>query len=128
MLMSLQRSALRPTSLQPLPLARPLRTTRCRAVIKRQQEAVAPAEEESPFLDPLVRSFLLGVGAGCVVESIHVFTKFLGLMGQNDTAADAIQALQEQVAPLFVWDHVAALVSVLEFSSELVFWAMSHGC
>lgn len=112
MLQTLQRSALRAATPQRLALERPLRTTSCRAVIKRPQEAVAPVEEESPFLDPLVRSFLLGVGAGCVVESIHVFTKFLGFMGQNDTAADALQALQEQFAPLFVWDHVAAVVSV----------------
>jgi len=29
--------------------------------------------EDSPFLDPLVRSLILGVGAGIVCEAAHVF-------------------------------------------------------
>lgn len=112
MLLSVSSNPLRATGPKRAALHKPLMTTRCKAVVKRQQEAVAAVEEESPFLDPLVRSFLLGVGAGCMVESVHVFLKFFDFIGQHGTAADAVHALQEQVAPLFVWDHVAAVVSM----------------
>lgn len=37
--------------------------------------AAAPAAGTSPFLDPLVRSLFLGVGAGIVCETVHVFLK-----------------------------------------------------
>lgn len=38
--------------------------------------AAAPAKpEESMFLDPLVRSLFLGVGAGIVCETLHVVLK-----------------------------------------------------
>jgi hypothetical protein len=38
--------------------------------------AAAPAkQEESMFLDPLVRSLFLGVGAGIVCETLHVVFK-----------------------------------------------------
>ena len=30
---------------------------------------------ESPFLEPLVRSFLLGMGAACVLETGHIASK-----------------------------------------------------
>lgn len=58
-------------------------------------------EQESPYLDPMIRSFLLGIGAGAMVEAGH-------------TAVQVVQAggfhfNLDQFAPLFVWDHVAAL-------------------
>ena len=41
--------------------------------------AIAPKakgqEDSNPFLDPLVRSLILGVGAGIFCEAAHVFTK-----------------------------------------------------
>ena len=32
-------------------------------------------EDPSPFFEPLLRSFLLGLGAGAIFESLHVCTK-----------------------------------------------------
>lgn len=45
--------------------------------------AATPMKEDaSPFLDPLVRSLFLGVGAGIACETLHVLTKVgKGLVG-----------------------------------------------
>ena len=32
-------------------------------------------EDPSPFFEPLLRSFLLGLGAGAIFESLHVCMK-----------------------------------------------------
>lgn len=40
-----------------------------------QQEQVDP--KESPYFDSLCRSFLLGVGAGALVETVHMVSKLV---------------------------------------------------
>ncbi|KAF8056873.1 ddmC [Scenedesmus sp. PABB004] len=104
--------------LAPGPAAgRPGRAARCapvRAVVKRAKavELAAAEAEESVFLDPLVRSFLLGIGAGVLCEGGHVAFKALSLLqasGDLEALGAAVRANLEQFAPLFVWDHVAAL-------------------
>ena len=37
--------------------------------------AVPPQDDPSFFLEPLMRSFVLGVSAGCIFESLHVVGK-----------------------------------------------------
>lgn len=39
------------------------------------QEAADP--QESPYFDSLCRSFLLGVGAGALVETVHMVSKLV---------------------------------------------------
>jgi hypothetical protein len=71
---------------------------------------VAASPEDSYFLEPLLRSFLLGVGAGALVETTHVLFKFLGVAAESGPGImDALPNALPEFAPLFVWDHVAAL-------------------
>lgn len=68
------------------------------------------ASGESPFLEPLLRSFLLGVGAGALVETTHVLFKFMGIAASSGSGLiDALPGALPEFAPLFVWDHVAAV-------------------
>jgi hypothetical protein len=45
------------------------------ALFAEQQEQTDP--QESPYFDSLCRSFLLGVGAGALVETVHMLGKLL---------------------------------------------------
>jgi hypothetical protein len=82
-----------------------------RAVVQRKgAEQEAAIEQESPFLDPMIRSFLLGISAGAACEAAHVGLEALSLAGQgSDGWLQAVQQNLGQFAPLFVWDHVAAV-------------------
>ena len=46
-------------------------------------EVAAESQDGDYFLDALLRSFLLGVGAGALVETTHVLFKFLGLAASS---------------------------------------------
>eukprot|EP00882_Tetradesmus_deserticola_P026255 GHRQ01028927.1.p2 GENE.GHRQ01028927.1~~GHRQ01028927.1.p2 ORF type:complete len:111 (-),score=18.19 GHRQ01028927.1:28-360(-) len=82
-----------------------------RAVVQRHGAAEEAAlEQESPFLDPMIRSFLLGISAGAACEAAHVGLEAMSLAGQG--SAGWLQAVQQnlgQYTPMFVWDHVAAV-------------------
>lgn len=70
----------------------------------------AAADSSSYFLEPLLRSFLLGVGAGAVVETTHVlFKAFTIAAATGPQVIDALPGALPEFAPLFVWDHVAAV-------------------
>jgi hypothetical protein len=72
--------------------------------------AKAAAAPDDYFLEPLLRSFLLGVGAGALVETGHVLLKFMGVaVASGPAVLDALPNAVSDFAPLFVWDHVAAL-------------------
>lgn len=81
-----------------------------------QPEAAAaaappPASSASDyFLEPLLRSFLLGVGAGAVVEAGHVVFKAATIAAESGPSImDVLPGALPEFAPLFVLDHVAAL-------------------
>lgn len=46
------------------------------AAHRHPQEQIDP--QESPFFDSMCRSFLLGIAAGAVVETVHMLTKVVG--------------------------------------------------
>jgi hypothetical protein len=80
------------------------------AVTAASPAAAPPAQADDYFLEPLLRSFLLGVGAGAVVEAGHVLFKALSLAAATGPEVmDALPGALPEFAPLFVWDHVAAL-------------------
>ncbi|KAF6263226.1 hypothetical protein COO60DRAFT_1267627 [Scenedesmus sp. NREL 46B-D3] len=82
-----------------------------RAVVPRKGAVEEAAlEQESPFLDPMIRSFLLGISAGAACEAAHVGLEAMSLASQgSDGWLQAVQQNLGQFAPLFVWDHVAAV-------------------
>jgi hypothetical protein len=52
------------------------------------------ADDANPFLDPLVRSLFLGVGAGIVCEAMHVFLQVRCLSWRRGSAVEALRALR----------------------------------
>jgi hypothetical protein len=71
--------------------------------------AAAPIADDY-FLEPLLRSFLLGVGAGAIVETSHVLFKAFTIAAESGPGVmDALPGALPEFAPLFVWDHVAAV-------------------
>ncbi|KAK9917944.1 hypothetical protein WJX75_009983 [Coccomyxa subellipsoidea] len=74
-------------------------------------------DDPTPFFEPLLRSFLLGLSAGALFESAHVALKFFGLMGEVGVhqVSDVLPSVTERFAPLFLGDHVVALGSWLLF-------------
>lgn len=74
------------------------------------QAANAKPPGDDYFLEPLMRSFLLGVGAGAVVETSHVLFKAFSLgVEAGPQMMELLPASTAEFAPLFLWDHVAAL-------------------
>lgn len=73
--------------------------------------ASPPQDDPSFFLEPLLRSFVLGVSAGCLFESLHVAFKFVGLATEVGLAsvADALPAVIDRFSPLFAGDHAVAM-------------------
>lgn len=59
-------------------------------------KAATPEEDETPYLEPLLRNFVLGAGAGVIAEMLHVlFTVSQGLalaMQSNFTSFPGIFA------------------------------------
>ena len=75
-----------------------------------QAQTAAAAPGEDYFLEPLMRSFLLGVGAGAVVETTHVLFKAFSIAAATGPQVmDVLPGATAEFAPLFLWDHVAAL-------------------
>ncbi|KAK9824593.1 hypothetical protein WJX72_011558 [[Myrmecia] bisecta] len=74
-------------------------------------------DDPSPFFEPLLRSFLLGLGAGAIFESLHVAMKFFGVLDQvgYSQLAEVWPKVLDQVSPLFVGDHVVAVASWIVF-------------
>lgn len=77
--------------------------------------AQPPAEAESEFLEPFLRSLILGVGCAWVLESAHVALQFFGLLGgaPAGSLADLAAQLPAVSPPLFWEDHLAALAMCL---------------
>ena len=73
--------------------------------------AAPPQDDPSFFLEPLLRSFVLGVSAGCLFESLHVAFKFVGLATEVglSSVADALPAFIDRFSPLFAGDHAVAM-------------------
>lgn len=94
----------------PRPLPLPRGTVAVNANKPKVQVAVQEQADpqESPYFDSLCRSFLLGVGAGALVETVHM----LGKIVQTPDVAGLMAS-----TPLFLWDHVAAVV----------FWVALYG-
>jgi phenylpropionate dioxygenase-like ring-hydroxylating dioxygenase large terminal subunit len=71
--------------------------------------------EHGRFQETFVRSFLLGLGAGAILETLHVTSKFLGVIGQFAQAhqlaemRDVLPSLSHQFSPLFAADHAVAI-------------------
>jgi hypothetical protein len=62
-----------------------------------QQEQVDP--KESPYFDSLCRSFLLGVGAGALVETGHMLSKLVQTPDVAGGLADCAVGQQEAAGP-----------------------------
>lgn len=62
-----------------------------------QQEQVDP--KESPYFDSLCRSFLLGVGAGALVETGHMLSKLVQTPDVAGGLADCAAGQQEAAGP-----------------------------
>ncbi|KAL4425964.1 hypothetical protein ABPG75_009980 [Micractinium tetrahymenae] len=107
----------RPGSLA-VPAARPCRRTAhtlSAARGKREVELTARQEAaESPFLEPFVRSLVLGLGAAVVLESTHEMLQLLS-RSAGSSSANMVEMLQALPPPLFVADHVAAIAGWLGF-------------
>lgn len=72
----------------------------------------APSEPllDAVFTDSFLRCFLLGLGSGVLCEGGHVAYELLGLQALSaEGLAHALNSYADQLAPMFVWDHVAAL-------------------
>ncbi|CAK0786996.1 hypothetical protein CVIRNUC_010212 [Coccomyxa viridis] len=84
---------------------------------RRQKREVK--DDPTPFFEPLLRSFLLGLTCGAVFESLHVALKFVGLVTSGEigvhSITDALPSVADRFAPLFLHDHVVALSSWLLF-------------
>ena len=87
--------------------------------------AAAPPQQQQQsdyFLEPLLRSFLLGVGAGAAVEATHVLFKALSIaVATGPQVLDALPGALPDFAPLMVWDHAVAVGAwVLLYVAEAV--------
>ncbi|WIA22778.1 hypothetical protein OEZ86_009732 [Tetradesmus obliquus] len=72
--------------------------------------AAAPARAEaSPFLDPLVRSLILGVGAGMLCETGHVLFKALSLAETGALPSPFTPGALAAFSPNFIADHAVAI-------------------
>lgn len=69
---------------------------------------------ESPFLEPFVRSLVLGLGAAVVLECTHELLQLLS-RSAGSSSANVLEVLQALPPPLFVADHVAAIAGWLGF-------------
>uniref|UniRef100_A0A7S0RGI2 Rieske domain-containing protein n=1 Tax=Chlamydomonas leiostraca TaxID=1034604 RepID=A0A7S0RGI2_9CHLO len=83
-----------------------------------QAKAVATDEKateaESFFLEPALRSFLLGVSSGALLELCHVATKVIDFASAEGALAameftPAMERLAVELAPLALWDNAAAI-------------------
>lgn len=71
---------------------------------------------ESPFLEPFVRSLVLGLGAAVVLESTHEMLQLLSHTAAGTSSSTSVlELLQALPPPLFVADHVAAFAGWLGF-------------
>ena len=70
-----------------------------------------PQVEDAPFLEPFVRTFILGVGTGALLEGAHVACQLL---------AGSFPGVSHY-SPLVLADHVTALASwILLYTVEAV--------
>jgi hypothetical protein len=67
--------------------------------------------DPSPFFEPLLRSFLLGVSAGAIWETGHVALKFGQIVQQvgYQQLLEVLPKFVDRFSPLFVSDHIVAL-------------------
>lgn len=67
--------------------------------------SVEPANDPTPFFEPLVRSFLLGVAVGGMFEAVHALSRMAALAG----ATSNVWSQMSMYPPQFVQDHVLAV-------------------
>lgn len=72
-------------------------------------------DDPSPFFDGFLRSFLLGLGIGCLFEAAHVSVQLFSTLQQVGlpSLSETVSGSLEQFAPAFVQDHVAAILGWL---------------
>lgn len=91
----------------------PSRLVSCRAAKAGQgnQARVRQDEDPSPFFEPLLRTFVLGAGAGAVCEAVHSLDKLHGLVTEVGfhRVAEVLPSVVDRFAPAFVVDHITAL-------------------
>ena len=94
-----------------------VKPARRRSVITRSVQVQTRLDCPTPFFEPLVRSFLLGVGTGALFEGAHVSLSALRLVGDVGLhrVSEALPAAFEGFTPMFLGDHVVALSSWLLF-------------
>lgn len=75
-------------------------------------QTVTADDGASPFLEPLLRGLLLGASCGILCEVLHV-SLTLAMAGPAALfdVFGLFESETEEFAPLFLWDHVAALSS-----------------
>ncbi|KAL0037931.1 hypothetical protein WJX79_006055 [Trebouxia sp. C0005] len=74
-------------------------------------------DDPTPFFEPLLRSFVLGLGTGALFEASHVSWKFISLLSELGThrVTDLVSQNVDRFAPLLVGDHVVAVASMILF-------------
>ncbi|GMH42660.1 hypothetical protein BSKO_10579 [Bryopsis sp. KO-2023] len=89
------------------------RYARCRVAPKNDDIDKTPSEDPdpTPFFDPLLRTFVLGLGTGSLVEVGHVLYKFAGLATEvgSERVLQVFPTVVDRFSPLFVVDHLAAI-------------------
>ncbi|KXZ50765.1 hypothetical protein GPECTOR_15g450 [Gonium pectorale] len=86
-----------------------------RALAKKDRKGSEPsapqlgeATDSSPFIEPLLRGLVLGVGAGVLCEVLHVAFKVSQATDGGSHLPSPAQ-IYEQLQPHFVWDHAVAI-------------------
>ncbi|KAL0046822.1 hypothetical protein WJX82_010864 [Trebouxia sp. C0006] len=77
----------------------------------------AQEDDPTPFFEPLLRSFVLGLGTGALFEASHVSWKFISLLSELGThrVTDLVSQNVDRFAPLLVGDHMVAVASMILF-------------
>lgn len=103
------------------------------------EEALPPIEQDLPFLDPFVRSFLLGLAAGGICEAAHVLFKVrcfgipCSIIGTADAYSVLMHAITRSLPLLCIaqfyglsmhvdGDLIQALPAYLDQFSPLFIW------
>ncbi|KAF5827662.1 hypothetical protein DUNSADRAFT_275 [Dunaliella salina] len=69
-------------------------------------------DEESPFIEPLLRNLVLGVSAGFLLELVHVLSETCAVAGGSLAALPAaLHNTTAHLSPLWVADNLVAVVT-----------------
>eukprot|EP00877_Chromochloris_zofingiensis_P001966 jgi/Chrzof1/11770/Cz06g09100.t1 len=84
---------------------------RADATVQETAAVAVPSEQDANyFFEPLLRSLVLGMGAGMICETAHQLIKFMSLTDQMGTnIIDTIPDVTQKFAPMFALDHLVAV-------------------